>query len=186
MAGTVDFVALEPFTSTAPDRAPGRNRHRRGPRTVRHRPQGRLSGTAVPRRYAPVETEVAATAAKLAAHTSARHDFELSTTFCGVRSGGKYTSYHHRFVFGSVSDNLAETLGTKGSPISLSTACASGATAHPARHRSDPPRRDRRSAVRRRPTARSIRKRWCASPALGAVDPERSAAGRVKAILEEP
>src|SRR5207342_3803526 len=36
---------------------------------------------------------------------------------------------HHRFMFGSVASHLAETFGTKGSPISLSTACASGATA---------------------------------------------------------
>src|SRR5207342_1292936 len=36
---------------------------------------------------------------------------------------------HHRFMFGSVASHLAETFGTKGSPISLSTACASGASA---------------------------------------------------------
>src|SRR5262249_58100489 len=33
------------------------------------------------------------------------------------------------FMLGSIASNLAETYGTKGSPISLSTACASGATA---------------------------------------------------------
>ena len=32
-------------------------------------------------------------------------------------------------MFGSVADHLADTFGTKGSPISLSTACASGASA---------------------------------------------------------
>ena len=32
-------------------------------------------------------------------------------------------------MFGSVADHLADKFGTKGSPISLSTACASGATA---------------------------------------------------------
>src|SRR4029078_4607337 len=32
-------------------------------------------------------------------------------------------------MFGSIASNLAATYGTKGSPISLSTACASGATA---------------------------------------------------------
>jgi 3-oxoacyl-[acyl-carrier-protein] synthase II len=42
---------------------------------------------------------------------------------------GKFNEYHRRFMFGSVADNLAEKFGTKGSPISLSTACASGATA---------------------------------------------------------
>ncbi len=39
------------------------------------------------------------------------------------------TTIHERFMFGSVADHLADTFGTKGSPISLSTACASGATA---------------------------------------------------------
>jgi 3-oxoacyl-[acyl-carrier-protein] synthase II len=46
-----------------------------------------------------------------------------------VSGGGRFTQYHRRFLFGSVADHLAETFGTKGSPISLSTACASGATA---------------------------------------------------------
>src|SRR4029078_1108095 len=46
-----------------------------------------------------------------------------------ISGGGKYSAYHHRFMFGSVAAYLAETFGTKGSPISLSTACASGATA---------------------------------------------------------
>jgi 3-oxoacyl-[acyl-carrier-protein] synthase II len=36
---------------------------------------------------------------------------------------------HERFMFGSVANHLADKYGTKGSPISLSTACASGATA---------------------------------------------------------
>jgi 3-oxoacyl-[acyl-carrier-protein] synthase II len=34
-----------------------------------------------------------------------------------------------RFAFGGVAERIAERFGTKGSPISLSTACASGATA---------------------------------------------------------
>jgi 3-oxoacyl-[acyl-carrier-protein] synthase II len=42
---------------------------------------------------------------------------------------GRFGQYHQRFQFGSVADHLVETFGTKGSPISLSTACASGATA---------------------------------------------------------
>lgn len=46
-----------------------------------------------------------------------------------VSGGGRYKQYHRRFLFGSVADHLAETFGTKGSPISLSTACASGTTA---------------------------------------------------------
>src|SRR3977135_3425638 len=46
-----------------------------------------------------------------------------------ISGGGKFTRYHRRFQFGSVADYLAEKFGTKGSPISLSTACASGASA---------------------------------------------------------
>jgi 3-oxoacyl-[acyl-carrier-protein] synthase II len=42
---------------------------------------------------------------------------------------GRFSDYHRRFMFGSVADHLAVKFGTKGSPISLSTACASGATA---------------------------------------------------------
>ena len=46
-----------------------------------------------------------------------------------LRAGSQFPAYHSRFQFASVADHLAEKFGTKGSPISLSTACASGATA---------------------------------------------------------
>ena len=44
-------------------------------------------------------------------------------------STGKFKNIHERFVFGSVGHHLADKFGTQGSPISLSTACASGASA---------------------------------------------------------
>jgi 3-oxoacyl-[acyl-carrier-protein] synthase II len=44
-------------------------------------------------------------------------------------ASGRFRSYHDRFAFGSVGEGLAATFGTEGSPISLSTACASGASA---------------------------------------------------------
>ena len=46
-----------------------------------------------------------------------------------LRVSDQFPSYHGRFLFGSVADHLAEKFGTRGSPISLSTACASGASA---------------------------------------------------------
>ncbi len=46
-----------------------------------------------------------------------------------LRASPQFPDYHPRFLFGSVADALAEKFGTKGSPISLSTACASGASA---------------------------------------------------------
>ena len=42
---------------------------------------------------------------------------------------GKFRAMHELFVFGGVADHIADRFGTKGSPISLSTACSSGATA---------------------------------------------------------
>jgi 3-oxoacyl-[acyl-carrier-protein] synthase II len=44
-------------------------------------------------------------------------------------ASGRYAPLHRRFLFGSVGEQLAATFGTEGSPISLSTACASGASA---------------------------------------------------------
>jgi 3-oxoacyl-[acyl-carrier-protein] synthase II len=46
-----------------------------------------------------------------------------------LRACSTFPAYHERFLIGSVADHLADKFGTKGSPISLSTACASGATA---------------------------------------------------------
>jgi 3-oxoacyl-[acyl-carrier-protein] synthase II len=46
-----------------------------------------------------------------------------------MAASGRFRPYHERFMFSSVADHLADKFGTKGSPISLSTACASGATA---------------------------------------------------------
>ncbi|MGD9767580.1 MAG: beta-ketoacyl-ACP synthase [Pseudolabrys sp.] len=46
-----------------------------------------------------------------------------------LRVSAQFPAYHSRFMFGSVADHIADRFGTKGSPISLSTACASGATA---------------------------------------------------------
>jgi len=46
-----------------------------------------------------------------------------------LRVAPRFAPYHQRFLFGSVADQLADAFGTKGSPISISTACASGASA---------------------------------------------------------
>jgi 3-oxoacyl-[acyl-carrier-protein] synthase II len=42
---------------------------------------------------------------------------------------GKHPEWHELFLYGTVADHLADKFGTKGMPISLSTACASGGTA---------------------------------------------------------
>ncbi|HZL39158.1 MAG TPA: beta-ketoacyl-ACP synthase [Pseudolabrys sp.] len=61
---------------------------------------------------------------------SARSGANDKVTYADLlRAGNQFPAYHDRFQFASVADHLAEKFGTKGSPISLSTACASGATA---------------------------------------------------------
>jgi 3-oxoacyl-[acyl-carrier-protein] synthase II len=53
-------------------------------------------------------------------------------TYADVLKGastGKFLPMHELFLFGTVADRIADEFGTKGSPISLSTACSSGATA---------------------------------------------------------
>lgn len=44
-------------------------------------------------------------------------------------ASGRFGAYHQRYQFASVAEHLVERFGTQGSPISLSTACASGASA---------------------------------------------------------
>jgi 3-oxoacyl-[acyl-carrier-protein] synthase II len=44
-------------------------------------------------------------------------------------STGRFKEWHDLFLFGTVADRVADRFGTKGSPISLSTACSSGGTA---------------------------------------------------------
>ncbi len=46
-----------------------------------------------------------------------------------VAATHQYKRMHELFLFGGVAEHIAETFGTRGSPISLSTACSSGATA---------------------------------------------------------
>ncbi|MGD1016195.1 MAG: beta-ketoacyl-ACP synthase [Roseiarcus sp.] len=45
------------------------------------------------------------------------------------KSFGRRTDLQRRFLFGGVADRIADRFGTRGSPVSITTACASGATA---------------------------------------------------------
>jgi 3-oxoacyl-[acyl-carrier-protein] synthase II len=76
---------------------------------------------------APVEMEWPhrdALAAASGANDDIRYDDLLRAS-----SSGRFHAIHERCLLGSVADHLAERFGTKGSPISVSTACASGASA---------------------------------------------------------
>ncbi len=125
MAGTVDFVPVDPFTSTGlserlADLAVEEAISQAGIGT-----KGDFPGPLF-LAVAPVEIEwpQRSELGRAVGTSDITYDDLLR-----VSGGGKYRSYHHRFSFGSVADFLSAKFGTKGSPISLSTACASGATA---------------------------------------------------------
>jgi 3-oxoacyl-[acyl-carrier-protein] synthase II len=125
MAGTVDFLDVEPFSSTGLTE-----------RLAELATEEALEQSAIGSKgdfpgplflaVAPVEVEWPQ---RLELGRSVGKQELDYNDLLQVAGGGKFTPYHRRFMFGSVAGQLAEKFGTKGSPISLSTACASGATA---------------------------------------------------------
>jgi 3-oxoacyl-[acyl-carrier-protein] synthase II len=126
IAGTVDFVPVEPFCST----------------TLAERLADLVAEEAITQAsigakgdfpgplflaVAPVEIEWPhreAVAAELRSNDAITYNDLLR-----VITSGRFRDFHQRCLFGSVAEHLADRFGTKGSPVSLSTACASGATA---------------------------------------------------------
>jgi 3-oxoacyl-[acyl-carrier-protein] synthase II len=126
VAGTIDFIDVEPFTSTD-----------LGEKLADLATEEAISQSGIGSKgdfpgplflaVAPVETEwMAREQLAKAVGGDAEIDYDALLRVAG---GGKFAHFHRRFMFGSVADHLAENFGTKGSPISLSTACASGTTA---------------------------------------------------------
>ncbi len=126
IAGTVDFVAAEPFCAPmlserlamlAAEEAIGQAGAGRN---------GDFPGAlfiAVP----PVELEWPQRQAL--AEASGQNDGVTYRDLLGAAATGRFKPWHDLFLFGTVADRIADRFGTKGSPISLSTACSSGATA---------------------------------------------------------
>jgi 3-oxoacyl-[acyl-carrier-protein] synthase II len=126
IAGCVDFVAVEPFSSTtlaerladlAIAEAIGQARiGRKG-----DFPGPLFLGMAPVEVEWPQREEIARASGERGAV-----DYDVLLRASG---GGHFAHVHARYLFGSVADHVREAFGTKGSPISVSTACASGATA---------------------------------------------------------
>jgi 3-oxoacyl-[acyl-carrier-protein] synthase II len=125
VAGSVDFLPVEPFSAPLLTETLAATAAEEAITQSSIGTRGNFPGPlflAMP----PVELEWAQRieiAAKLN-QESCGYDALLS-----VSGAGEFSPYHERFLFGSVADHLADRFGTKGSPISLSTACASGASA---------------------------------------------------------
>jgi 3-oxoacyl-[acyl-carrier-protein] synthase II len=125
MAGTVDFVPVEPFSSTDLSEKLAGIVAEEAIAQAAIGSKGEFPGPLF-LAVAPVEVEWPQRLELSRASGQTDIDYD---TLLRVSGGGRFKQYHRRFLFGSVADHLAETFGTKGSPISLSTACASGATA---------------------------------------------------------
>jgi 3-oxoacyl-[acyl-carrier-protein] synthase II len=126
IAGTVDFVPVEPFCST--DLAE-RMAMMVAEEAIDESGIGRKGDFPGPLflAVAPVEIEWPhrdAFAAAAGANDAVGYDDLLRAS-----ASGRFHAIHERCLFGSVAEHLAARFGTKGSPISVSTACASGATA---------------------------------------------------------
>jgi 3-oxoacyl-[acyl-carrier-protein] synthase II len=123
IAGTVDYIDLPDFTCVGLAEEMGR---RVGEEAVAAAGIGRKGDFPGPLclALAPVEIDwphrrVLAQAAPAPAYKGL------------LRAAGspRFNPWHRRFLFGSAGETLAEHFGTKGSPITTTTACASGATA---------------------------------------------------------
>jgi 3-oxoacyl-[acyl-carrier-protein] synthase II len=125
MAGTVDFVPVEPFSSTDLSEKLAGIVAEEAIGQAAIGSKGEFPGPLF-LAVAPVEVEWPQRLELGRATGQADIDYDA---LLRVSGGGRFKPYHRRFLFGSVAVHLAETFGTKGSPISLSTACASGATA---------------------------------------------------------
>jgi len=126
IAGTVDFIPVEPFSSTSLSERLADVAVEEAVAQSGIGSKGDFPGPLF-LAVAPIELE-----------WEPRNDIARATGMTAgidydallkVSGNGRFTGLHRRFLFGSVADHLIETFGTKGSPISLSTACASGATA---------------------------------------------------------
>jgi 3-oxoacyl-[acyl-carrier-protein] synthase II len=125
MAGTVDFVTVEPSSSTA---LTERLADISTEEALAQSGIGRKGDFPGPLFLAVAPVEVEWPQRIEVGRAVGKAEFTVNDVLA-ISGGGKFASYHHRFMFGSVAGHLAEKFGTKGSPISLSTACASGATA---------------------------------------------------------
>jgi 3-oxoacyl-[acyl-carrier-protein] synthase II len=126
IAGTVDYIEAEPlcaptlselFAMLAAEEAVGES----GVGAAGDFPGGLF--IAVP----PVEMEWPQRQAL--AEASGQNDGVSYGDLLKAARTGRFKEWHDLFLFGTVADHVADRFGTKGSPISLSTACSSGGTA---------------------------------------------------------
>jgi 3-oxoacyl-[acyl-carrier-protein] synthase II len=126
ISGAVDFVATEPYTSADLSE---RLALLAVEEAVAQSQLGRRGDFPGPLFLAVPPIEVDWPQRRELARASGANESVTYDDLLRASAKPEFTRYHARHLLGSVADALAEKFGTKGSPISLSTACASGASA---------------------------------------------------------
>jgi 3-oxoacyl-[acyl-carrier-protein] synthase II len=126
IAGTVDYVPVDPYSS--PDLSE-RLAEIVAEEAIAESGLGRAGDFPGPLYLAVAPVEVEWPQRVALSKASGGNEALTYNDLIRAAGGGSFTAYHRRFLLGSVAYNLADKFGTKGSPISLSTACASGASA---------------------------------------------------------
>src|SRR5216683_1022752 len=126
VAGTVDFIPLDPYS------APALSEHLAelaAEEAIAQSGLGSRGHFPGPLFLAVAPVEIEWPQREVLANGSGANQAVSYDDLLRAAASGRYRPYHERFVFGSVGEGLAAKFGTAGSPISLSTACASGASA---------------------------------------------------------
>ena len=126
IAGTVDFVPVDPLTSPA---LASRLADMATEEAVAQSGIGRKGRFPGPLFLAVAPVEVEWPQRQELAKASGANDQVTYADLIRASASGKFRHFHERFMFASVADGLASKYGTEGAPVSLSTACASGASA---------------------------------------------------------
>ena len=125
IAGTVDFIPVDPFCSTE---LAERMADIVVEEAISESGIGSKGDFPGPLFLAVAPVEVEWTHREMIAAASGANDVVTYDDLLRAASGGQFRGIHQRCLMLSVTDHLMERFGTKGSPISLSTACASGAS----------------------------------------------------------
>jgi 3-oxoacyl-[acyl-carrier-protein] synthase II len=126
VAGTVDFIPIEPMN--APELSE-RLAEMAAEEAVAQAGIGGRGAFPGPLFLAVAPVEVEWLQREQLAKASGTNDGVSYGDLLRAATSGRFRHYHERFTFASVANHLADKFGTQGSPISLSTACASGASA---------------------------------------------------------
>jgi 3-oxoacyl-[acyl-carrier-protein] synthase II len=126
IAGSVDFVPVEPFCSTELGERMARMV---GEEAIAEAGIGRAGDFPGPLFLAVAPIEIEWPHREVLAAASGANDTIGYDDLLRAGASGRFHAIHERCLFGSVAEHLADRFGTKGSPISVSTACATGASA---------------------------------------------------------